>query len=49
MNLSKWGDLVDSFGKHIGDKTRVCAVGHSIAGFVDFLKTYSDCDKDLLA
>ena len=49
MNMIKWGDPVGNFGKHIGDTTRVRSMGHSIVGFIDFLKTYPDRDKDPLA
>ena len=49
MNMINWADPVGNFGKHIGDTTRVRSVGHSIVGFIDFLKTYPDRDKDPLA
>lgn len=49
MNFIKWGDPVGNFGKHIGDTTRVRSMGHSMVGFIDFLKTYPDRDKDPLA
>jgi len=49
MNMIKWGDPVGNFGKHIGDTTRVRSMGHSMVGFVDFLRTYPGRDKDPLA
>jgi len=49
INYIKWGDAVGNFGKHVGDTVRVRSTGHSIVGFVDFLKTYADRDKDPLA
>jgi hypothetical protein len=49
MNYIKWGDVVGNFGKHIGDTTRVRSTGHSIVGFIEFLKTYGDRNRDPLA
>lgn len=49
MNMIKWGDPVGNFGKHIGDTTRVRSMGHSMVGFIDYLKTYGDRDKDPLS
>lgn len=49
MNYIKWGDPVGNFGKHIGDTTRVRSMGHSIVGFIDFLKTYPGRERDPLA
>jgi hypothetical protein len=44
----KRGDAVGNFGKHIGDTVRVRSMGHSIVGFIDFLNTHPDRDRDPL-
>ena len=47
MNMIKWGDPVGDFGKHIGDTTRVRSVGHSIVGFIEFLKRSEEHTSEL--
>lgn len=50
MNFINWHDAVGNFGKHVGDTTRLNThKGHSIVGFIEYLDTYSNRDKDPLA
>lgn len=50
MNFINWHDPVGNFGKHIGDTTRFNThKGHSIVGFIEWLRDYSGSGADPLA
>lgn len=58
MNYIKLGDTIGNSGRHVGDTKRVSILSlanliplgaHRMTGFIKFLSTYPDSDKDPLA